>query len=383
LSHSPESDSFSFLSQFKVGKQTASSDWSQDLLLMNHYTRATCLSFSNVKSIQIIWQSLVPEIAADHKFLMHGLLALSAFHLCHLRPSERSKFVALANHHQGLALSHFRPVLPSITEDNCKPAVCMAIVLSVIGISALSRPRDSHSDTSGLLTSSFHDILGVFSLTRGVAGVLVPAQVWLQHSPINVMFHNWQLDSYDAIHLHEEVQNRFDTLKHEIVPSLVADATSNLGPCLAALDQLVEIYKEVQFYSTSQNTTNYPVKCPVELEIGILLKWTTNVPAEFVMLLRQQHTAALIILAHYVITMMSLGDRWFSRNWSENALQIIKEVIDPSGLPWLRWPEDNLRKQQESWRTAMIENPSDRVTKLEDLNLDRNGFYQTKVNIIG
>jgi hypothetical protein len=383
MSQSPESDSFSFLSQFKVGKHTAVSDWSQDLFLMNHYTRSTCLSFSNVKSIQVVWESLVPEMAADHKFLMHGLLALSAFHLCHLRPLEKNKFVALANHHQGLALSHFRPVLPSITEDNCKPAVCMAIVLSVIGLSALSRPRDSKSDSSDLHTSSFNDILGVFSLTRGVAGVLVPAQAWLQHSPINVMFHNWQLDSYDAIHLPGELQSRFNTLKHEIVPSLVADATSNLEPCLAALDQLIEIYKEIQFYSTPTNTSKHPVKHPMELEIGILLKWTTNVPTEFVTLLRQQHTAALIILAHYVITMMSLGDRWFLRNWSENALQMIKEVIDPSGLPWLRWPEDNLRKQQAFWQSAVDVNPTEQPTKPEQLNLDRNGFYQTKVDLPG
>jgi hypothetical protein len=383
MSHSPESDSFPFLSHFKVGKQTAASDWSQDLLLMNHYTRSTCMSFSNVRSIQVIWETVVPEIAADHKFLMHGILALSAFHLCQLRPLDKNKFVALANHHQALALSNFRPVLPSINEDNCKAAVCMAIVLSVIGISVVSRPRDSGSDSSDLHTSSFTDILGVFSLTRGVAGVLTPAEVWLEHSPINIMFHNWQLDCYDSIHLPEEVQSRFDTLKHEIVPSLVTDVTANLVVCLAALDQLVEIYKEIQFYSPSSvNSTNEPAKHPVELEIGILLKWTTNVPAEFLTLLRQKHTAALIILAHFVITMMSLGDRWFCRNWSENALQMIKEVIDPSGLPWLRWPEDNLRKQQESWRTALDVNTPDPPTKRENLNLDKNGFYQTKVNLV-
>lgn len=349
---------------------------------MNHYTRSTCQTFSNIKSIQVVWESLVPEMASDHKFLMHGLLALSAFHLCHLRPLEKKKFFALGNHHQGLALAHFRPVLPCLTEDNCKPAVCMAIVLSIIGISVLSRSRDSESDLSDLHTSSFNDILGVFSLTRGVAEVLTPVAVWLRDSPMNVMFHNWQLDSYDSIHLPEEVQIRFDTLKHEIIPSLVADGVSTLKPCLAALDQLRDIYKEIQFYSSSGSENSYPAKYPVELEIGILLKWTTNVPAEFVALLRQQHTAALIILAHYVITMVSLGDHWFSRNWSENALRMVKEVIDPNGLPWLRWPEDNLKKQQELWKIVLDVKHSQQSTKPEQLNLDSNGFYRTKADIV-
>lgn len=377
MSHSPESDSFSFLSQFKVPQQKAAPDWSQDLLLMNNYTRSTCRSFSNIDSIQVIWESVIPEMAVNHRFLMHGLLALSAFQSCHTKPLERNRFFALATSHQGLALSHFRPVLPLVNDENCEAAVCMAIVLSVIGISALSHPRDSQPSVSDLHAPSFNDILGVFSLTRGVAEVLAPAQAYLRRSPINIMFHGWRLDCYEDVILPEEVQSRFDALKHEIVPSLVADAAPNREVCLIALEQLVEIYKEIQHYSTSQaNVTDHPVKHFVELELGIILKWTTSVPAEFVSLLRQQHTAALIILAHYAVTMMSLGNRWFSRHWSENALFLIKEMIDPSGLPWLRWPEDQLRKQQEYWRATMETNFA-QLAKPGDLNLDSNGHRYT------
>lgn len=351
---------------------------------MNNYTRSTSRSFSNIDSIHIIWESVVPELAVKHKFLMHGILALSAFHLCQLRPVEKNKFVALAILHQDLALSHFLPVLPSINVENCEAAVCMAIVLSVIGISALSRPRDTQSDASDLHTSSFNDILGVFSLTRGVAEVLVPAQSQLEHSPINGMFGTWTPDSLEDIHLPEEVQSRFDALKHEIVPSLVTDAASNLAVCLTALEQLVQIYKDVQYSSASpENVRGPPERFRVELELGVILKWTTSVPAEYVSLLRQHHTAALIILAHYVVTMMSLGERWFSRNWSENALQMIKEIIDPSGLPWLRWPEDKLRRHQEFWRTATDMSSPAQITKPEDSSLDFDSCYNNKVTLVG
>ncbi|TLD29749.1 hypothetical protein E2P81_ATG06043 [Venturia nashicola] len=369
-SRSPESDTFSFLSQFKVPKPTAAPDWSQDLLLMNNYTRSTCRSFSNIESIHIIWESVVPELAVKHRFLMHGLLALSAFHLCELRPAEKNNFIALATLHQGRALSHFRPVLPSINQDNCEAAVCMAIVLSVIGLSALSRPRITQHDSTGLYTSSFNDILGVFSLTRGVAEVLAPAQSQLRDSPIKAMFGTWTLDSYNDIHLPEEVQHRFDALKHEIVPSLVTDASSNLTACLEALDQLESIYKDIQYNLTSPPPEIVSENTRVEMDLGFILKWTTSVPAEFVVLLRQHHTAALIILAHYVVTMMSLGDKWFSKNWTENALQMIKEIIDPSGLPWLRWPEDRLRRQQERWRAAMDESSPPQLAKPEDHSFD-------------
>lgn len=351
---------------------------------MNNYTRSTSRSFSNIDSIHIIWESVVPELAVKHKFLMHGILALSAFHLCQLRPVEKNKFVGLAFLHQDLALSHFRPILPSINVENYEAAVCMAIVLSLIGISALSRPRDTQSDVSDLPTSSFNDILGTFNLTRGVAEVLVPAQSQLEHSPIKSMFGTWTTDAYEDIHLHEEVQSRFDALKHEIVPSLVTDTASNLAVCLTALEQLVQIYKDVQYSLASpENVRGPPERLRVELEIGVILKWTTSVPAEYVSLLRQHHTAALIILAHYVVTMMSLGERWFSRNWSENALQMIKDIIDPSGLPWLRWPEDKLRRQQEFWRTAMDTSSPAQLAKPENSSLELDSDYHNKVTLVG
>lgn len=326
----------------------------------------------------------MPELAVEHRFLMHGLLALSAFHLCQLRPAETKKFAALATLHQGQALSHFRPVLPAINEENCEAAVCMAIVLSIIGISALSRPRDTQSDASDLHTSSFNDILGVFSLTRGVAEVLAPAQSQLHDSQIKVMFGTWRLDSYENIYLPEEVQSRFDAMKHEIVPSLVTDAASNLTACLTALDQLEQIYKDVQYNLASPDHIRVPAEShEVEMEIGFILKWTTSVPAEYVTLLREHHTAALIILAHYVVTMMSMGERWYSKNWSENALQMIKEIIDPSGLPWLRWPEDRLRRQQELWRTAMDMSSAVQVAKPEDSSMDIDTYnFKKKVSLV-
>lgn len=312
---------------------------------MNHYTRSTCTSFTNEKSIQDVWQSLVPEMAATHIFLMHGILALSAFHLSLLRPLERTRFATWGTHHQGMALSHFRPVLPAITEENCKPAVCMAIILSVIGISALSRPTDPESLLSEIHIHSFNDIIGVFSLTRGVKEVLSPAATWLSTGPISVMFHNWRLDSYDDVHLPEDIQSRFDTLRNETIPSLVLDPGSNLEPCLVALQSLEQCYKDVFFYPLSHDTS----KESKEVELGVVLKWTTEVPAAYLSLVRERHTAALIILGHFVITVKSLGERWFSTNWSENALELVKEAIDPSGLPWLRWPEDQLKKQLQ-WR---------------------------------
>lgn len=368
-----------------VPKPTAARDWSQDLLLMNNYTRSTCRSFSNIDSIHVIWESIIPELAGKHKFLMHGILALSAFHLCHLRPTEENKYVALATYHLGLALTYFRPVLPSINKDNCEAAVCMSIVLSVIGISALSRARTTQSGASDLHTSSFNDILGLFSLTRGVADVLVPVQAQLQHSLIKVMFGPWTVDSYEDTHLPEEVQSRFDALKREILPSLVTDAASDLPVCLTALEQLVQIYKDVQYNSASPENVRGPGERPrVELELGVILKWTTSVPAQYVSLLRQHHTAALIILAYYVVTMMTLGEKWFSMSWSENALQTIKEVIDPSGLPWLRWPEDKLRRQREFWRTAMDMSSPTQIAKPGESSSGADSCHITdKVTLVG
>lgn len=52
-----------------------------DLELMHFYTASTSLTLSNAPSRRNVWQSVVPQIAFSHDFLLHGLLAFAALHL--------------------------------------------------------------------------------------------------------------------------------------------------------------------------------------------------------------------------------------------------------------------------------------------------------------
>src|ERR1700761_1375184 len=110
---------------------------------MHYYSTSTCITLSNRRSVQHLFQTIVPEKAVSYLFVMHGLLTLAALHLAHERPLERRKYAMLSTYHQGAALQHFRAVLPAITRENCSGIFIMSVTLSVISLSALSWPEES------------------------------------------------------------------------------------------------------------------------------------------------------------------------------------------------------------------------------------------------
>jgi hypothetical protein len=74
----------------------------------------------------------------------------------------------------------------------------------------------------------------------------------------------------------------------------------------------------------------------VDLNPAYLVKWFALVSAEFITMLRQNNTAALIIVGEFFALMTLLDGSWFAKNTSGNALKAIQKVIEPQGLNWLR-----------------------------------------------
>ncbi|KAK2764728.1 hypothetical protein CKAH01_04893 [Colletotrichum kahawae] len=62
------------------------SSWTADLGLMNHFTSMTSATLPGANLHT--WKDKVPKVATDYPFLMHQILAVSAFHLASLEPQK-------------------------------------------------------------------------------------------------------------------------------------------------------------------------------------------------------------------------------------------------------------------------------------------------------
>ncbi|PVH93541.1 hypothetical protein DM02DRAFT_603836 [Periconia macrospinosa] len=301
---------------------------------MSHFTSSTSSTLSHREPDRHLWRVIVPEMAVAHSFLMHGILAVSAMHLSYVRPLDKIKYETQSSYHQTLATAQFRGVLSNISADNCNAVFGMCALLTLISMVSIARRSDAH-----LTNSSFvDDIVHHFMLTRGIGAVLSEHWQTVMVGPLKILS-NERLGDPDKYRLPEDIEAQFHQLRFSLLPSLCKSENSTLLTCTSALAALEIVYKHMHFL--------HPGLPRTRLEVGVALRWMSLVPLEYMSLLKSSHTAALVLLAHFIILFETFGDVWFLQGWSEHALSRIKDAVSAEGLSALQWPFEKLKLEKE------------------------------------
>lgn len=155
-----------------------------DLELMHHYTTTAYLTMPGDAAAVRTWGREVPEHAFKHPFLLHGVLAFSAYHLAHTRPNARKEFNLNASRHQGAALEGMQRVLSGgIDDDNCHAACATASLL------ILNAFADSGATTTPSSEEVPIDSLSNISiLLRGMLEVLASIEGVVKIGPLKGIF---------------------------------------------------------------------------------------------------------------------------------------------------------------------------------------------------
>ncbi|KAK7192542.1 hypothetical protein DPSP01_006484 [Paraphaeosphaeria sporulosa] len=308
--------------------------WTEDLFLMSHFTSATSYTLSHREADQHMWRVVIPEMAIPQPFLMHGLLAVSAMHLSYLRQNERTKYEMQSSYHQALATSQLRSVLTNITSENCSAAFALCALLTLISMIYIARRTDAERERSG--TGFIDDIVHHFMLTRGIGGVLADHWVTILSGPLRILSTD-KLEDPDTYTLSPQIDQQFLALRERLIPSLGSTDPAALQTCLDALAGLELVYKHCYFL--------HPHLPRAKLEIGVALRWMSLVPAEYMALLKQRNTMALILLAHFIVLFANFGDEWFLQGWCEQAMKSIETIVSEQGYAGLKWPLEQLKEK--------------------------------------
>ncbi|OKL58478.1 hypothetical protein UA08_06351 [Talaromyces atroroseus] len=135
-----------------------------DLELMMHWCNSTHKIFARNETTAWIWRQLVPQEAFAHKFLLWGILSLSALDLARSKPAEqRSMYLNAAAFYQTQALSLFRLALQEVNALNAKALFSFAGIVAIYGFGSCERLN---------MTDPIQDLLQVLMLVRGVNQVI-------------------------------------------------------------------------------------------------------------------------------------------------------------------------------------------------------------------
>ncbi|KAF5591737.1 c6 zinc finger [Fusarium pseudocircinatum] len=261
-------------------------------------------------------------------------------HLASLRPLKQEYYKQIYQQHLNKAIPDYRWAIQNLKLEESGQVFAMATLIIIFALATVSDSAPRQGDTSEGIESSVADIISIFTTVKGITTMMAddtPIRRGVINSPYAVCTTGYEIPEAQTAEMPIAVQLRYQNLSTTCLYTLLSGKESEIEACRNALDLLYRTHQELIFILSRKG---YDLS--VDVDPSYLVRWIARVSAEFMTILRQNNTAALIIVAEFFTLMALLDSTWFAKNISVNALNAIRKIIKPPDLCWLRTvvPED-------------------------------------------
>lgn len=266
-------------------------------------------------------------MAFHHKYLLHGLLALTAMHRCHnADESQIPNLVALARYHQQHALTLYIPLLQQIDPENCHALFAFSIVLTLLSFGILK--TDEHTPQSLI-----HGFTDVCDSMFGAAAVAIQAEEWLRMGPLGPTITPLAQPKADLSDADESVRNVLEPLL-QCAQSVCEDARSHQSH--------EEVAARHAAYMTSIMALAISLNSEEQKEPETRIAECTSWPAMtmstcYLRLLKERDQLALVILGNYGAALQMSGGLWIVEGLGQRLTEAVVAETDPGWHPLLAW----------------------------------------------
>lgn len=295
---------------------------SVETAILRHYFDAAYKSFVTNDSTEQIWLDVVPTLAYDNPFLLHGILACTSLHMAYIFPEHRHIYNIQACSHQSTALPLFRFAIDNPTEKNCDPIVAFAYLLVIY---SFANDTDS-SNYSLFLVDDESNGKGKNRLVIPQwlhfirAGCSMLCDVWdkVENGPVRALAMAWE----------DEIVVRDDKLPYmehflALIPSDSSWSKESISTYRNAATVLAESFAYLDSKDMESCITTW----------NVLGAWPIRIEAAYVDLLHERHPGALVLLAYYCIILKKLEKWWYFEGRAVKLMSSIVEVLDEKWYP--------------------------------------------------
>jgi len=247
---------------------------------------------------------------------MHGILAVAALHLAHLRPEMRELYLPQAHAHHEEGLRKATPAFGQLDHGNVS-AIYIFSGLTLLYTFGSPLGEAGISDWIVLSRQTYSIIR--YSSEKLFAGTLGPMfAAGVRRSSIQDKLSDEGLEVPQAEHL----KILFDRICETTADDWKREA------CRKAIDELHRVFRVV--YSQPVAT----------LEATDVYIWAYRITDEFLTLLTGQTQEALVIMAFFSVMpqIFDCQKHWFLDGFSVHLISRIYSLIDEVHLPWIEWP---------------------------------------------
>ncbi|KAJ5598043.1 transcriptional regulator family: Fungal Specific TF [Penicillium hordei] len=274
----------------------------EDMHLFDHYLNHTYKTISCGPETDGLFRIIVPQIAARFPFLLHGMLACSALHLASSNPPNQRSYTLQAIQHQDRALPAFHLATMHVDSNNCQAILAYAFFLVVYGLSSESEDETLFLSNNEQRSSSLNWI----SLLRNGCSMLCDVWSELKQGPLAPFAALWRDDIGVTADPNDPLLVSLLSAiseSSEAVPSVQRYSDSDVYIYRDAASKLAEAFEFTRRFGASLSVWD------------ALNSWLTQVLPEYFDLLDQNHSGALLLLAHYAILLKPLQAEWFLNGW--------------------------------------------------------------------
>lgn len=314
--HSLEAQDLNFLQNDQLNDQDAISDSPsldmKQIELVLQWINHTHKLFARNEATRPIWEMIILQEALHAPLLMHGILAISALHLSHLREDGRHvQWLDVAIAHKNTALSMFSEQLSNISQQNAKVMMIFAGLAFAFSLASALNMNTSE-DGPGLTT-----LTDVFVLARGIQTVVNAGMDFLRQSNLAPLFEIGTPDVTIPTHVTEAI-NDLDQLntRYHLQNS----------PKKESYARAIKNLQELAVFSFAEPTS-----------MTMAAGWAIRAPADFLDDLKEQKPFALVILGHYCVFLHMARENWCIGSWGRKVLAEIPQLLDPDWQPYIGW----------------------------------------------
>lgn len=296
----------------------------RDMELLHHYTAFTYRMMTQEPEHYWIWQVYVPRMAFSYRFLLHGLLAVTALDRRNeSEGSQKEPLMNLARYHQQHALTLYIPLLQDINEDNCHALFAFSVILGGNCFGMLHGELDENPPN---VISRFLDI---FDALMGATAVAIEAQQWLHEGELSIIMSGLVEEIRGFGHLNDGARRALEGLMSCID-----------GACEAPGS---EDWKRNAYLDSVYGLATIMAPAPKNRQLSIIVSWPVMAKAGYISLLKRRDPLALAILGHYGVALHLYGTMWMLQGLGKRLTLAVYEA-EPQWRPYLEWARERIEE---------------------------------------
>ncbi|KAK6954736.1 hypothetical protein Daesc_004705 [Daldinia eschscholtzii] len=290
-----------------------------DFGLFQHFIKSTSIAQADDSASIAVWRETIPDLATQHPYLLHEVLAVAALHVRSTSPEQARVLERIATEHQARAIPLFREALAASSAETALPLfACSCLFIPYHFAAAKDAISLLFNEESGSLAEWL-------VLIHGTAAVTMEHGATIMRSPLRALLGN--LANPKPEELSEGPTDARLLELREKLP--IAEEHKE------AYDQIM--YKlRVSYYlsdraDTALNRKNAALRFPPFMNHGQigedLAAW---------------HPAPLILMAFWCVLLHRVEDRWWLKERVKPLLMKIEELVPQEYRHLITWPMEEI-----------------------------------------